>query len=142
MLKLDSKDQGLITLLRANARIGVAELSRRLSLSRATVQNRIKRLEDRDVIIGYTVLIGQETEKPEVRALMSIEVESSKEASVISKLRGNPQVTAVHHTTGRWDLIAEIHTNSLSAFNKIIGALRLIEGVTSTETNLLLDSYE
>ena len=142
MLKLDSKDQGLITLLRANSRTGVAELARKLNLSRATVQNRIKRLEERDIIVGYTVLIGNETEKPEVRALMSIEAESAKEAGVIAKLRGNPQVSAVHHTTGRWDLIAEIETDSLSSFNKIIGNLRLIDGVTSTETNLLLDSYE
>ena len=73
---------------------------------------------------------------------MSSRVESVHEADVIASLRGDPQVTAVHHTTGRWDLIAEIQTDSLSSFNKIVGALRLIEGIKATETNLLLDSYE
>lgn len=142
MIKLDTKDQRLLTLLRADARMSVVELAKKLGLSRATIQNRIRRLEDRDIITGYTVLIGSEINRPEVRALMSIEADSASEANVILKLRGNPHVTAVHHTTGRWDLIAEIETDSLSSFNKIIGALRLIEGVTSTETNLLLDSYE
>jgi len=142
MLKLDANDQGLITLLRANARISVVDLAKRLGLSRATVQNRMRRLEEKGVILGYTLQIGPETAKPEVRALMSIEADSASEANVITKLRGNPNVKAVHHTTGRWDLIAEIQTDSLSSFNKIIGSLRLIEGVTSTETNLLLDSYE
>ncbi len=142
MMTLDAKDQGLLNLLRADARTSVVELAKRMGISRATVQNRLRRLESDGVIRGYTLLIGPESTKPEVRALMSIEAESSSEASVIMKLRGNPHVRAVHHTTGRWDLITEIETDSLSSFNKIIGAIRLIDGITSTETNLLLDSYD
>jgi DNA-binding Lrp family transcriptional regulator len=142
MLKLDQKDQGLLSMLRADARTSVVDLASRLGVSRATVQNRMRRLEDNGVILGYTIAMGSAVEKPAVRALMSIRVESVHEADVIASLRGDPQVTAVHHTTGRWDLIAEIQTDSLSSFNKIVGALRLIEGIKATETNLLLDSYE
>jgi DNA-binding Lrp family transcriptional regulator len=142
MLKLDQKDQGLLAMLRANARTPIVELARRLGVSRATVQNRMRRLEENDVILGYTIAVGPTLETPAVRAHMCIRVESASEAGVIASLRGNPQVSAVHHTTGRWDLIAEIQTDSLSSFNKIVGALRLIDGITATETNLLLDSYE
>ncbi|MFK8029862.1 MAG: Lrp/AsnC family transcriptional regulator [Gammaproteobacteria bacterium] len=142
MLQLDTKDQGLISMLRADARTSIVDLAKGLGVSRATVQNRLRRLEEDGVITGYTVLLGAEIEKPNVRALMSISADSASEASVILKLRGNPHVSAVHHTTGRWDLIAEVRTDSLSSFNKIIGVLRLIDGVTATETNLLLESYE
>jgi len=142
VLKLDAKDQGLLAMLRADARTSVVDLAKRLGVSRATVQNRMRRLEDDDVILGYTIAMGSAVEVPAVRAHMCIRAESTSEANVIESLRGNPQVTAVHHTTGRWDLIAEIQTDSLSSFNKIVGALRLIDGVTATETNLLLDSYE
>jgi DNA-binding Lrp family transcriptional regulator len=142
MLTLDATDQGLISMLRANARASVVELAKGLGVSRATVQNRMRRLEDDGVITGYTVLLGADIERPAVRALMSVRSDSANEASVIAKLRGSPHVSAVHHTTGRWDLIVEIQTDSLSSFNKIVGALRLIEGVTATETSLLLESYE
>ena len=142
MIQLDAKDQGLISMLRADARTSIVDLAKGLGVSRATVQNRLRRLEKDKVITGYTVLLGAEIEKPNVRALMSIRADSANEASVISKLRGNPHVSAVHHTTGRWDLIAEVQTDSLASFNKIIGVLRLIDGVTATETNLLLESYE
>ena len=142
MLKLDKKDQGLLAMLRADARTSVVDLANRLGVSRATVQNRMRRLEENGVILGYTIAMGSAVEKPAVRALMLVRAESAQEANVISSLRGDPQVTAVHHTTGRWDLIAEIQTDSLSSFNKIVGALRLIDGVKATETNLLLDSYE
>lgn len=142
MLQLDAKDQGLISMLRTDARTSVVDLAKGLGVSRATIQNRMKRLEQDGVIQGYTVLLGAEIEKPNVRALMSIQADSASEASVISKLRGNPNVSAIHHTTGRWDLIAEVQTDSLSSFNKIVGVLRLIDGVVATETNLLLESYE
>ncbi len=142
MLKLDTTDQGLLALLRADARVSVVELAKRLKVSRATVQNRMRRLEQQGVILGYTVAIASDVERPAVRALMSIGADSASEAGVIAKLRGNPHVVAVHHTTGRWDLIAEIQADTLSSFNKVVGTLRLIDGVTSTETSLLLDSYE
>lgn len=142
MLKLDQKDQGLLSMLRADARTPVVEMAKRLGVSRATVQNRMRRLEENGVILGYTIAMGPTVETPAIRAHMCIRAESANEANVIAKLRGNPQVTAVHHTTGRWDLIAEIQTDTLSAFNKIVGSLRLIDGVAATETNLLLDSYE
>jgi len=142
VLKLDAKDQGLLAMLRADARTSIVDLAKRLGVSRATVQNRMRRLEDQGVILGYTIAMGSAVEAPAVRALMCIRAESTSEAKVIESLRGNPQVAAVHHTTGRWDLIAEIQTDSLSSFNKIVGSLRQIEGVTATETNLLLDSYE
>jgi len=142
MLKLDATDQGLLALLRADARISVVDLAKRLGVSRATVQNRMRRLETAGVIAGYTVAMGPAVQTPSVRAHMCIQAQSADEADVIASLRGNPNVVAVHHTTGRWDLIAEIQTDSLSSFNKIVGALRLIDGVTATETNLLLDSYE
>lgn len=142
MRKLDARDQGLLALLRADARMSVVELGKRLGVSRATVQTRMRRLEEQNIILGYTVALHDDTDKPAVRAFMSIAAQNSKEHDVIVALRGNPQVTAVHHTTGRWDLIAEIQTDTLASFNAIVGSLRLIDGVTDTETNLLLDSYE
>lgn len=141
MRSLDSKDQNLLTLLRTNARTSIADLAKRLGVSRATVQNRMRRLERDGVIKGYTVTLGGSLEAPPVRAHMNIRADSAKEASLIAEMRGIPQVSKIHHSAGRWDLIAEIQTDSLSSFNKVIGVIRLLEGVVATETNLLLDSY-
>lgn len=141
-MELDSKDRKLITLLRDNARTSVVDLARALGVSRATVQNRMRRLEAQGVISGYTVKLGAELSSTAVRALMSIKTESAEEAAVIARLRGHPQVTAVHHTTGRWDLIAEVQTDALASFNHIVGEIRLLPGISATESNLLLESFE
>lgn len=141
MLELDSKDRQILALLRENARMAVVDIAKTLHLSRATVQNRIQRLEKTGVIIGYSVRVRADLEQAPVRAQTCICVDSKKEAKVIASLRGNPHVSAIHHTTGRWDLIVDVQADSLASFNAIIGALRLIDGVASTETNLLLDTH-
>ena len=85
---LDTRDQGLLSLLRADARLAVAELAKRLGVSRATVLNRMRRLEREGVILGYTVKLSDEIGNQPVRALMSIRVDSKCEARVIGSLRG------------------------------------------------------
>lgn len=140
-MKIDDKDRQLIALLRNDARMSVVELARQLGVSRATIQNRMRRLERDGVIVQYTVTLKADTARSKVRALMSIATETKKEQDVIHALRGYPAVAALHHTTGRWDLIAELQTDSLADFNNIVGQVRLIDGVTNTESNLLLDSH-
>ncbi len=140
-LDLDERDRQLISLLRNNARTSISDLARAMDTSRATVQNRMNRLERYGVIEGYTVVLKPDLETRGVRALMSIATDTKKEPNVIAALRGYPDVVALHHTTGRWDLIAELKCTSLAAFNDVIGNIRLIDGVTNTESNLLLDSH-
>ena len=140
-MDLDDRDRELISLLRNNARMSVVELARELGTSRATVQNRMNRLERDGVVQGYTILLKPDAETRGVRALMSIATDTKKEREVIAALRGYPDIVALHHTTGRWDLIAELRCMSLAQFNDVIGRVRLIEGVTNTESNLLLDSH-
>ena len=140
MIDLDQIDQKLIAILRSNARTPVVELAQKLGVSRATVQNRMKRLEQNNVIINYTVNLKPAAEINPIRALMSIAVEGKKARVVIQTLRGYPEMVALHNTNGRWDIIAEIRTDTLESFNRLLGDVRLIDGVSSTETSLLLDT--
>lgn len=139
---MDSTDHKLLGLLRHDARMPVVKLARQLGVSRATVQNRISRLEKKGVILGYTVRVNAAQDQQNVRALISIACAAHQEASVITALRGQPTIKAIHHTTGQWDVIAEIRTDTLAELNRIIGKVRLFDGISTTETNLLLDSHE
>ena len=73
---------------------------------------------------------------------MSIAVEGKKAPEVIRELMGIPQIVTIHNTNGRWDLIADIRTDSLESFNALLGEVRTIDGVSSTETSLLLDTLK
>lgn len=142
MIELDSIDRQLLAILRSDARTSIVTLAGKLGVSRATVQNRMHRLERNGVILNYTVNLKPSADLNPVRALMSIAVEGKKAQSVIKALRGFPNISAIHSTNGRWDIIAEIQTDTLESFNRLLGDVRLIDGVSSTETSLLLDSQK
>lgn len=135
---IDDIDQRLIQLLRHDARRSVSDLALELRLSRATVRARMERLEKSGDILGYTVILRAEVTEMPVRGLMLIEIEGRATEKAIDQLSGLPEVTAIHTTNGRWDLIAEIGTDSLSALDAVLRRIRLIAGITGSETSLLL----
>ncbi len=142
MDNIDDTDRELLSLLRQDARLPVATLSKKLKVARGTVQNRMKRLERDGVIVGYTVRVKPQAEAHRIRALMTIVVEGNRGAEVLHALRGHPNVTGLHSTNGRWDLIAELRADTLEAFDRALGNIRLIEGIASTETSLLLSTHK
>lgn len=137
---MDDTDRQLISLLRDNARMSVVALASRLRIARATVQNRIAKLEADGTIVGYTLRLRPEAEAHRIRAMTSIAVEGSYGTEVRRILRGHPNVVALHTTNGRWDLLAEIRADSLEGFDKVLSELRLINGIANTETSLLLST--
>lgn len=138
---MDELDQKLLTLLRHNARESVATLAQRLDVSRGTVTNRIRRLEDQHVIVGYTVQLKPQTLDNAIRAWMAIEVEGNQSRAVIDHLLGEPALVALHDTNGRWDLLAELSAATTSELSKVLERIRLIKGIRSSETNIHLASY-
>ena len=135
---LDALDQRLIQHLRHDARQSISDLALKLDVSRATVRARIERLERDGEILGYTVILRAETIEMPVRGVMLIEVEGRATARVIDVLSGFAEVSAIHTTNGKWDLVAEIGTDDLSALDQVLRRIRLIPGITGSETNLLL----
>ena len=135
---LDETDRRLIAMLRADSRRPASSLAAQLKVSRGTVQNRIERLTARGVIQGFTIRTRPELEANRVRAIMCIAIEGERSASVVKALRGLPTVDKVHTTNGRWDLIAELDTETLREFSDTLDRIRTIEGIASTETSILL----
>jgi DNA-binding Lrp family transcriptional regulator len=139
---MDDVDVQLLALLRANARAPVASLAKSLRVARGTVQNRMVKLEADGTIAGYTVRLKPEAEGHRIRALMSIAVEGNRGDAVLRALRGDPAVETLHSTNGRWDIIAELRADSLEAFDRVLGRIRLVEGIANTETSLLLSTHK
>jgi DNA-binding Lrp family transcriptional regulator len=141
MHNMDALDQQLIGLLRGDARLSVAALAHKLKVSRGTVTNRITRLEDEGVIVGYTVRLRPDAQPNEIHAWMSIAVEGNETRAVIASLLGEPGVAELHDTNGRWDLLAGLRAGNLSELSTVLERVRLIRGIQSTETSIHLQTY-
>ena len=124
-----------------DARASIATLAQKLGVSRGTVTNRITRLEDAGIIVGYTVRLRPDAQPDEIRAWMSIAVEGNETRAVIASLLGEPGVASLHDTNGRWDLLAELRAANLSELSQVLERIRLVRGISSTETSIHLQTY-
>ena len=139
---MDTTDRHLLSLLRNDARMTVAAMAKAVGVSRGTVQNRMARLESEGIVLGYTVRLKSTAEDHRIRALMTVAVEGNRTDEVLKALRGDPAVYALHTTNGRWDIVAELRTDSLEAVDRVLSRIRLIDGISSTETSLLLSTHK
>ncbi|MEI8169645.1 MAG: Lrp/AsnC family transcriptional regulator [Rhodoferax sp.] len=138
---MDSTDHQLLSLLRKDARSSVATLASKLGVSRGTVTNRVTKLEDAGIIVGYTVRLRPDAEPTEISASMCVAVEGNESRSVIASLLGEPGVATLHDTNGRWDLLAELRAANLAELSKVLERIRLIRGISNTETSIHLKTY-
>ena len=103
-------------------------------------RSRIERLTARGEIAGFTVLTRSDVAQAPVRGLMLIGIEGKGAERIMARLSGIPAVVAVHSTNGKWDLVAELATQTLPDLDAVIFRIRSIEGVMTSETNLLLST--
>lgn len=137
---MDELDEKLITLLRHNGRRSISDLAIETGASRATVRARIERLESGGTILGYTVILRADTVELPVRGIMMIEIEGHVTDRVIRALGAFPEISAIHSTNGRWDLIVELGAATLGDLDGILRRIRLVPGITGSETSLLLST--
>ena len=110
-------------------------------MSRGTVTNRLRKLEDEHVIVGYSVRLRPDAEPNQIRAWMGVLIEGNQTRAVLASLLGEPGVAALHDTNGRWDLLAELRAESNAELSAVLERVRLIKGIANTETSILLATY-
>ena len=140
-MRMDQTDTALIALLRQNARLTIAVLANKLKVSRGTVTNRLRKLEDDQVIVGYTVKLKPDAEPERIRAWMGVLVDGNRTLAVVQSLLGEPRVVSLHDTNGRWDLWAELEVSSMVELSQLLERVRIISGIRNTETSILLSSF-
>ena len=140
MYVVDALDRHLIALLRADGRAPVSRLAAALHVSRGTAQHRLDRLIQAGVILGFTVRVRPDVDERLIRALMTIQLAGQTTTAVIARLRGIPEIRALHTTNGSWDLIAEIMVDTLPDLDRVLGTIRAIDGIRRSETSILLAS--
>jgi DNA-binding Lrp family transcriptional regulator len=137
---LDATDQALLALLRDNARAPLAELARKLGLSRTTVQSRLARLEAQRAVLGYTVVVPSEAEAALVRAHVHITAAPKQSAGIEAALRRIPEVRTLHSVSGPFDLIAVLAAASIGELDALIDRIGALDGVERTTSAIVLST--
>jgi DNA-binding Lrp family transcriptional regulator len=137
---MDDLDLQLISALRSDGRRSVSDLAKDLKISRATVRARMERLQESGEILGFTAVLRDDWRDLPIRAVMLVEVAGRNTEPVIRALTALTEVRAIHSTNGKWDLVLDIATRDLAAFDDVLNRIRMIEGIAGSESNLLLST--
>ncbi|MBB4226832.1 Lrp/AsnC family transcriptional regulator [Rhizobium mongolense] len=139
-MQITAKDRDLLALLAENARLPVATLAKRLSLSRTTVQARLERLEREGVIAGYGLRLSERYTAGLVRAHVLITIAPKALSQVTSSLDKIQEVTTLHSVSGSFDLIAIITAPSIAELDQLIDQIGTIDGVERTLSSIILST--
>ncbi|QPB22181.1 MULTISPECIES: Lrp/AsnC family transcriptional regulator [Rhizobium] len=139
-MQITGKDRDLLALLAENARLPVATLAKRLSLSRTTVQARLERLEREGVIAGYGLRLSERYTAGLVRAHVLITIAPKALSQVTSSFDKIQEVTTLHSVSGSFDLIAIITAPSIAELDQLIDQIGTIDGVERTLSSIILST--
>lgn len=137
---LDPLDHHLIQLLKVNARLPMVKLAKALGCARSTAQLRLKALEDRGVITGYTVGVKVARASSSISAMVLISIESKNEPEVVRALTRRHEIVKLYSVSGRYDLCAMLSTESTHELDAVIDKVRAIKGVVDTFSTILLST--
>jgi DNA-binding Lrp family transcriptional regulator len=140
MPKLDNTDQALLALLRDNSRATTSELARQLDLSRSTVQGRLNRLLERQVIAGFTLQLGENYSAHLVRAQVLIELDQKLTGQAQAELKKIQKVTALYAISGAYDMIAMVEAHSTGELSRLLDEIAGLDGIARTNSSVILET--
>lgn len=137
---MDTLDHQILNALRADARVSVSTLARRLGVARTTVQARIERLERDKVIAAYTIRMGDAARAARIRATVLLQVEPRAAAALIQRLRRMPEVEVAHTASGRYDIVLQVSAPTTADLDATLDVIGEIPGVRSSESLIHLST--
>jgi DNA-binding Lrp family transcriptional regulator len=139
---LDAIDLQILDLLQENCKRPLAAIGEKVGLTAPSVMERIHKLEDAGVIRGYTALLDGRAVGKDVTAFIGISTASAGSlASLMRAAAQHDEVLECHHVTGSHSLLVKVKTRNTETLENLIDTLRGIEGVTRTETMLVLSTH-
>ncbi|MES2937002.1 MAG: Lrp/AsnC family transcriptional regulator [Pseudomonadota bacterium] len=117
---LDATDRAIVAALQKDARMSLKDLAQRAKLSPPGVSERLRRLEERKVIRGYTVDVNPVALGYTLQALVRIRPLPGKLKSVEKMLAAIPQLSECDKVTGDDCFIARLHVRSMEQLDEIL----------------------
>ena len=141
---MDAIDLQLLTALQRNGRATFADLAQRIGLSPPAVAERIKKLEEKGIIGGYTAVLNAKKVQLDVTAFISVSLSHPRhDPPFVEEISKWGEVLECHHVVGPEDYLLKIKVQDTSALEDLImNRLRLLEGVTATRTTIVLSTVK
>ncbi|MEK6302085.1 MAG: Lrp/AsnC family transcriptional regulator [Acidobacteriota bacterium] len=141
---LDSIDYKLLDLLQQNARMTQMEMASAVGLSQPAVAERLRKLEQDSVILGYSARVSARKLGKDISAFIGVSIEHPRyNAGFAKKILALPDVLECHRVTGSDSYLLKVVTENTESLDRLISdLLRVIPGVTRTLTSIVTSSIK
>ncbi len=141
---MDATDRRIVDLLQADSRATQQEIAKKVGLSQPSVADRIRKLEEAKVILGYTARVDPRTLGHDITAFIGVSIEHPKYFDTFARrVLAIPDVLECHRVAGPESYLLKVRTRTTSTLDQLlVEQLRVIPGVASTHTTIVLASIK
>ncbi len=141
---LDQRDRRILALVQEDAKLPQAEIAKRVGLSTAAVNERLRKLENAGFIRRYVALVDAKAVGAALTAFVEVFVEHPRfEPAFVEHVRSLVEVQECHHITGEFSLLLKIRASDMESLQQLlIHRLNALEGVRQTRTVLVLSTVK
>ena len=143
VVSLDQVDRGILAMLQQDGRVSASHIAQEIGMSIPAVTDRIKKLQESGVIMGFTALLDHRKMGRDVSAFITVISESSAHYSdVVIQANKTPEIVQCFTTTGNGSHVLLAVTENTTSLEKLLRIIQGWPGVMRTETQMILSSYK
>ena len=140
---MDENDKKILTELISNSRMPISKISSKTGIPDSTVSNRIKKLENNNIIEQYTTIINPEAIGIKVIAMIIIQTETEKHENVEIELPKLDKVSQVYSISGEYDILIKVWAHTLEELNDIVNSeIRTIDGIEELRELIVMEKFK
>jgi Lrp/AsnC family transcriptional regulator, leucine-responsive regulatory protein len=142
--ELDVKDRAILALVQRDAKMPQTEIAKRVGLSAAAVNERLRKLDRSGVIRRYTAQVDARAVGVSVTAFVEVFIEQPRfEREFIEKLLQLDEVQECHHITGEFSLLLKVRVRDMEQLRDLLlQEFNSFEGVRQTRTIMVLSTVK
>jgi Lrp/AsnC family leucine-responsive transcriptional regulator len=139
---LDERDRRILALVQRDAKLPQAEIARRVGLSAAAVNERLRKLENSGHLRRYVAVVDPKAVGASIAAFVEVFIEHPRhEPAFVERVLGLDEVQECHHITGEFSLLLKIRVRDMEALQRLlIHGINALDGVRQTRTVIVLST--
>ena len=141
---MDDVDMRIVDLLQTDARLTQASIAKKVGLSQPSVADRIRKLEEQKIIVGYTARVDPRKLGKDVTAFIGVGIEHPRFFDAFAKkVLVMEEILECHRVAGPDSYLLKVRTENTSTLDRLlVEGLRTLPGVTRTQTTIVLCSVK
>ena len=140
---LDEIDLKLLSLLQEDGRMSQHDLAEAVGLSSPATGERLRKLEERGVIRGFTAILDPKLLGRDVTAFIAVGIDGSKfYPEFVERAREHAEILECHAVTGQGSHLIKIRTRDTSTLERLLAEIQSWPGVHWTQTSIVLSSLK